>query len=540
MSAPIPERSEFDPPAPNGLLLGGLAASAVLLIGALIAPSAAAWGWLVGFVFWSSFPIGAIALSLIHETTGGRWGLAAAPTLWLSGLSALALLVFFAVLLIGLHALYPWANHGAGAAPNVARFYLNVPAFAARGFVAIVIWAAIGLLIATGRLGLLGASIALVFHGVAVSLTAIDWMLSIDPQFSDSAFGAEMAVQQIMLTLAAVAVFQPRRAVEIADGDIGGLLLATALGAFYLGLMTFIVKWYGDQPVDAAWYLARSHGLWLALLIGAILLGAVVPIVGCAWEHVRASPTAMRAVGVSAIVGIFLHDLWLAGSAAPDLAGPAALLAAIAMAGILAWDRAPHRLAAASPLRRVCQKRGAVMIAERAQERDQPTVRGGAVAAVMGSLAFIVLVVVGLSAANSRDRARQKRKSAMDDAERTEEREQPAVRAGVVAAVMGGFFVFVVLVAVGLFFFYQSLANDATFVAVNRFPEPRLQTKPDGLRDPEIARQQAELERFRWIDKPHGVFQIPIGEAMKMVAARGAKAYDPVPGPPPLSTAATP
>ena len=84
--------------------------------------------------------------------------------------------------------------------------------------------------------------------------------------------------------------------------------------------MTFIVKWYGDQPVDAAWYLARSHGLWLAFLVGAVLLGAVAPIVGCAWERVRGSPSALRAVGVSAIVGIGLHDLWLAGPGAPDLA----------------------------------------------------------------------------------------------------------------------------------------------------------------------------------------------------------------------------
>ena len=98
------------------------------------------------------------------------------------------------------------------------------------------------------------------FDGLAVSVIAVGWMLSIDPQFSDSAFGAEIAVQQILVALAAIAVFQPRRAVAIADGDIGGLMLATALGAFYLGLMTFIVKWYGDQPVDAAWYLSRARG----------------------------------------------------------------------------------------------------------------------------------------------------------------------------------------------------------------------------------------------------------------------------------------
>ena len=118
------------------------------------------------------------------------------------------------------------------------------------------------------------------------------------------------------------------------------------------------------------------------------------------------------------------------------------------------------------------------------------------------------------------------------------ERERPAVAASVIAAVMGGFFVFVVVVAIGLFFFYQSLAHDATFVKPNEFPAPRLQTRFDGLRDPEIARQQADLERFRWIDKSRGVFQIPIAQAMTMVSNRGQKAYDPVPAPPPLPEAA--
>jgi hypothetical protein len=313
----------------------------VLTISVLLAPRAAAWGWLIGFLFWSSAPIGTIVLALIHETTGGRWGLACAPAMRLGGLLALPLPVFFAFLLAGLGVLYPWANGGASTAPDVARLYLNVPIFAACGLIALIGWAAIGLMLASGRVGLLGASVALVFHGFAVSLTAVAWWLSIEPSFSDSAFGAEIAVQQIMLALAAIAAFQPRRTVALADGDVGGLLLAASLGAFYLGLMTFIVKWYGDQPVDAAWYLARSHGLWLAFLLGAILLGAVAPIVGCAWERVRGSPAALRAVGVSAIAGVGLHDLWLAGPGAPDLAIVTAMLAVIAMAGV-SVGLAPH------------------------------------------------------------------------------------------------------------------------------------------------------------------------------------------------------
>ena len=113
-------------------------------------------------------------------------------------------------------------------------------------------------------------------------------------------------------------------------------------------------------------------------------------------------------------------------------------------------------------------------------------------------------------------------------AEQETPREKLAVRAGVIAAIMAGFFIFVVVAAVGLFFFFESLEPNMTRVEEKEFPSPRLQTRSDGLRDPEIARQQVDLQRFRWIDRAHGVFQIPIERAMRLVAARGAKAYDPV------------
>jgi len=114
-------------------------------------------------------------------------------------------------------------------------------------------------------------------------------------------------------------------------------------------------------------------------------------------------------------------------------------------------------------------------------------------------------------------------------AEHDAAREKPAVREALIASVMAGFVVLVVAATVGLFFFYQALARNTGFVKVQEFPAPRLQTLSDGLRDPEIARQQADLQRFRWIDRSRGVFQIPIERAMRLVAARGAKGYDPVP-----------
>ena len=110
----------------------------------------------------------------------------------------------------------------------------------------------------------------------------------------------------------------------------------------------------------------------------------------------------------------------------------------------------------------------------------------------------------------------------------TAAREKPDVRAGVLTAVLTGFLAFVLLAAMGLFVFYHSRAHDASFVKVQAFPAPRLQTLSDGLTDPEIARQKSALDEARWIDRANGVFQVPIDEAMRAIAARGTKAYDPI------------
>jgi hypothetical protein len=113
--------------------------------------------------------------------------------------------------------------------------------------------------------------------------------------------------------------------------------------------------------------------------------------------------------------------------------------------------------------------------------------------------------------------------------DRVEAREPGAVHAGAVAAVLAGFLLFVILATTGLFAFYRREAHDASFVKVATFAAPRLQTLADGLADPEIARQKADLNRRRWVDADHHILQIPIEDAMALVAARGAEAYDPVP-----------
>ena len=51
------------------ILCGGIATA----IGGAIAPAAFFAAWLAAFSYWLSIPLGALALLLIHNLTGGKW-----------------------------------------------------------------------------------------------------------------------------------------------------------------------------------------------------------------------------------------------------------------------------------------------------------------------------------------------------------------------------------------------------------------------------------------------------------------------------------
>ena len=68
---------------------------------------------------------------------------------------------------------------------GVAQWYLNLPGFVLRGAVALAGWSVFGLLLvgSGARRPAVGAP-ALVFHGVAVTVLGLDWMLSLEPPIS--------------------------------------------------------------------------------------------------------------------------------------------------------------------------------------------------------------------------------------------------------------------------------------------------------------------------------------------------------------------
>ena len=106
-----------------------------------------------------------------------------------------------------------------------------------------------------------------------------------------------------------------------------------------------------------------------------------------------------------------------------------------------------------------------------------------------------------------------------------------------VLAIVGGFLLFVAAAITGLLLFLHSQAPSVFSPRVERqFPSPQLQTSPEVDLARLAAAQQARPSGYAWSDRGHDIARIPIEDAMRLVAQRGAHAYDPIPAP----SAATP
>jgi hypothetical protein len=289
-------------------------------------------GWLVAFAFWSCVPIGSMLLLLIHCLTGGAWGRAAAPILRPAAAMVPLVALAFVPVLVALPDIYPWAADASAIPADVARWYLNAPSFLIRALITLGGWSLLGIVFAAGLGSRLLAGLGLAFFGLTISLVAVDWYLSLEPNYVATAFAAMIAIQQLLAALAVTALVGTPTIDGKVAGDLGALLLATLLGVVYLELMTFVVAWYGDLPEKAAWFLKRASFGWISILIIALVVGAVLPFGMLLIKAVRRSRRGLQAAGALILFGTILHFAWLLVPAFDFQVGPIA----VASAGIAA------------------------------------------------------------------------------------------------------------------------------------------------------------------------------------------------------------
>ena len=332
-------------------------------LGWRLAPRDLPHAWLAALVCFIGWPLGSMALVLVHALTGGAWGWVIRRQL-AAGISTLPILIPGLVpLFLMREALYPWM------APKVDavlqnRFYLNPPFFFARGAVYLAVWLGLGLLVLrTMRRGDAQTALyrlappALILLGLTVTFASIDYTLSMEPQFKSSIYGMLAATECVLFALS-LAVTTHALGPAPANGetarDLGRILFALLVLWAYLDFMQLLIIWNSDLPSEAGWYVRRLDHGWGIVAALTALLHFALPFFALIWAPVQRSRAAIGWVsGVLVLIEV-PRVWWVVIPAADrplsavDAAAMLAVFGAAAAVALEAFRRAPGARAVAA------------------------------------------------------------------------------------------------------------------------------------------------------------------------------------------------
>jgi hypothetical protein len=291
--------------------------------------------YLLAYMCCLAIPLGCMALVMMHHLTGGGWGFiirrileAGTRTLWLMA-------ILYLPMLLGLSRIYGWARPDAASIPvyQQKHFYLNVPFFMVRSVIYFALWLGLAWLLnkwsaqqdepgnpsAEKKLeGISGPG--LVLWGIAVTFSAVDLVMSLEPTWFSSIYGMMIMIVYALSAMAFV-IFIARRLtereplVQLATAqrfnDLGNFLLTFVMLWAYLSFSQFLIIWSGNMPEEISWYMARARGSWGALALILIIFHFAIPFVLLLSRDIKRGPRALSGVAAALVVLTLVDIFWL-------------------------------------------------------------------------------------------------------------------------------------------------------------------------------------------------------------------------------------
>ena len=248
---------------------------------------------------------------MIMRLTPGDWSRELGPFMEGQALLLPLAILLIAPVLVEAGRIYPWMHEPAKTAFRAV--YLSQPMFIARALVWFAVLAGSGfLLIVRPVRPAVVACFGLILWPTLGTLIAVDWLLSLDPNFASSGFGLYVLDLQTLtaLAVAVAALVLSGRAIQ-RPGILGGLLLCLLLLWGYFAFMHYVITWSDDLPPGVRWYQRRS-GLPWRVLLWTVCATRLVPTFLLFFQTLRRSPRALLALSVVVILGSVLEVAWLA------------------------------------------------------------------------------------------------------------------------------------------------------------------------------------------------------------------------------------
>ena len=283
-------------------LITALLALPTLFIGAFLYPEQFFQAYLVSYLFWISIVLGCLGILMLHNLTGGEWGVPIRAILEAATKTLPLMIILFLPLLAGMNYLYVWSRPEIAATDELLQHkqaYLNTNFFFIRSFFYFFIWTTLahflnkwslqlkknGKQLSENRLQSL-SSLGLIFYVVTGTLAYIDWVMSIDPHWYSTIYGLLFIVGQILAALAFLvammkwlANYPPLSQIVKSKHfhDLGNLILAFVMLWAYMAFSQYLIIWSGNITEEIPWYLQRMQGGWQWTALFLIIFHFALP-----------------------------------------------------------------------------------------------------------------------------------------------------------------------------------------------------------------------------------------------------------------------
>ena len=282
--------------------------------------------WLVAILTCGLVPLGAIALLMVHQLTGGEWGHTSRPILRALGATLPLFLLGMLPLAINLDALFSWLAPLETLPEVVHRktLYLNEPFLLARWLLYAVLWLVMAWGAGVWRTRSVRGrewppAIGLILWLLSLTFFGFDWFMSLEPRFYSDVYGLMLCMLALGAAFSLVFLLEPAwQGKPLSAGgrrDLANLLLSVQLGWGLMAFSQFIIIWSGNLPHEIEWYLHRREMPWHIVSMVSFGLLFVIPVLTLMSGAAKGHTGWPRAAAASAVVGYLLQMIWLVAPA---------------------------------------------------------------------------------------------------------------------------------------------------------------------------------------------------------------------------------
>jgi hypothetical protein len=291
--------------------------------------------YLFSYIFYLGIALGSLAILMIHHLAGGNWGYIIRRFLEAASRTLPLIAVLFFPMSLGLRHLYLWAQPEMVSKDLILQHkvaYLNTPFFLVRLLFYFIIWVLISYFLNSWssrqdetsnadfsvRLKKLSGP-GLVIYGFTSTFAIFDWVMSLQPHWFSTMYGAIFMVSQaltslcLMIVVLAVyarsepflAILRPRH-----SHDLGNILLAFVMLWTYLSFSQLLIVWSANLPEEIPWYMVRLGPGWRKIAIFILLFHFIIPFLLLLMRQTKRRLLFLAILAVSILVMRLVDLFW--------------------------------------------------------------------------------------------------------------------------------------------------------------------------------------------------------------------------------------